>query len=259
MKKYWIILSFLTFFANPALAFSVKHDFAVQLGVFNASKTQFTYSISPREYSVASSVATSGMIDTLYPFKANYSTTGKIKGKELETTSYKYQSKSRFTKRTKELVYNDKGDPIIRISSKNDKEKKVQITQETDNKDTTDLQTVFAELAIQYNKVKFCANRMQVFDGKRRFDVIFKDEGKVTLPKNDKGPYFGEASKCSMYIDKLGEKGDDLLWEMTQDKPIYFWIMEDKQNKVPFIAKILVENTPLGKLEAYTKKITVEK
>lgn len=259
MRKLLLSSLFFMSLSTPTQAFTVEHDFTVILGIFNASDTNFSYSLSPQEYSVSSEVATAGMFNTLYPFKAIYATTGKIKKNDMETTSYKYQSQSRFTKRTKQLIYDNSGNPIYRLSSKNDQEKKVNIDQNLNSKDTTDLQTVFAKLSRQYNKVKFCDSRMEVFDGKRRFDVIFKDEGIEDLTPD--GKYFnfsGKASKCSMYIDKLNSKDDDLMWELTSERPIYFWIMEDAKTKHPFIAKISVEETPLGKLDVYAKNITVK-
>lgn len=258
MRKILLSCLFLTGMGFEAQALTVEHDFTVILGMFNASDTHFRYSLTPTSYKVNSEVATAGIFDTLYPFKAVYSTTGKINKKELETTSYKYQSQSRFTKRTKELIYDNNGNPLYRLSSKNNKQKKVSIDQKADNKNTTDLQTIFAKLAKQYNEVKFCDSRMEVFDGKRRFDVIFKDEGKENLKPEKYFKFSGSATKCSMYIDKLNAKDDDLLWELTSERPIYFWIMDDTKSKAPFIAKISVKETPLGKLDVYAKKITVK-
>lgn len=258
MPKFTAILLFLCMFPVRVFAFSVEHDFNVRLGVFNASDTTFTYALTPGGYAVSSEVATAGFFDTLYPFKAVYSTTGKIKNGGFETSSYKYESRSRFTKRTKELVYDDNGLPLYRISSKNDREKKVEIKNDLNNRDTTDLQTVFAKLARQYNQLKFCDSRMEVFDGKRRFSVIFKDEGRENVALNGKFKISGEAAKCSMYIDKLNSKDDDLLWELTSKHPVYFWIMEHPEKKVPFIAKIEVEETPLGKLEVYSQNIKIK-
>ena len=165
MKKTLFTLFSLLCLCREAGAFSVTHDFTVFIGPFNASQTSFTYALSPDSYAVASKVKTFGLFDTLYPFEARYATTGHIKNGKLETTSYKYQSQSRFTKRKKELIYNEQGVPVYRISSKNDKEKKVEITPDPKNNETTDLQTVFAELARQYNQVKFCDSRMEVFHG----------------------------------------------------------------------------------------------
>ncbi len=257
MKKTIFFAALLTFLSKPCFAFNATHDFTVFLGPFNASKTSFNYALDDENYAVSSKVRTAGFFDTLYPFEANYATTGKIVADKLETTSYKYQSQSRFTNRKKELIYNEDGQPIYRISSKNGKEKKVDITPSPKNDETTDLQTVFAELARQYNKVKFCDSRMEVFDGKRRFDVIFKDEGQEELIPNEYMPFQGTASKCSMYIDKLDSSGDDLLWQITSDRPIYFWILTDKETNIPFIAQIHIDETPLGKLDVYTSNITI--
>ena len=199
---------------QPAQAFSVRHDFSVQIGPFDASRTNFEYALTPTEYRVESTVKTNGLFDTLYPFRADYATTGKINGDNMETRSYKYKSQSRFTSRSRELVYDRNGKPLYRLSAKNGKEKKVDILPDAKNKDTTDLQTVFAELARQYNRFKFCDSRMEVFD--------------------------------------------DLLWDVTQDEPIYFWIMEDGVRKLPFIAKIEIDSTPLGRLQVLTQNITIK-
>lgn len=258
MKKTLLIALLITILSSPAYAFSVEHHFKVGIGAFDASRTTFTYALTDKSYSVNSNVKTNGFFDALYPFKANYSTTGIITKQGLETRSYHYDSKTRFNTRSKDLIYNEQGVPTHRISSKNGKEKKAEIEQTTDNKDTTDLQTVFAELARQYNNVKFCDSRQQVFDGKRRYDVIFKDEGQEKLQADKNSPFSGIASKCSMYIDKLGAEGDDLLWELTSDKPVYFWILKDKVSQKPFIARVNITDTPLGALNVYTTKITVK-
>lgn len=229
-------------------AFSVSHDFTVHLGPFHASRTDFTYGFDKNNYFVKSNVKTFGVFDTLYPFQAEYFTEGKV-ANSLKSTAYKYNSQSRFTNRSKEFVYDKNGNPILAVSIKNGKEKK-QNLEVNDNNYATDLQTVFAELIKLYNEVKFCDSKVEVFDGKRRFDVIFKDEGLEEISQ-------GLASKCSMFVDKLNETGDELLWEITADKPAYFWIMKDKKTKIPFIAQALIEDTPLGKLEVHTNKVTI--
>ena len=144
------------------------------------------------------------------------------------------------------------------VKRKNNKSKKVDIQQDKKNEGTTDLQTVFAEMSKQYTELRFCDSRMEVFDGKRRFDVVFKDEGEETIISNEYSPYGGLAHKCSLYIDKLDTQGDDLLWQITSERPIYFWILEEQKTKLPFIARIFVNDTPLGELNVYTQQITVK-
>ena len=237
-------------------AFSVTHDFSVGIGPFDASRTRFSYLLEPSAFQVKSAVKTHGLFDALYPFKADYETSGRIRGDDLETRNYNYRSQTRFNHRTKELVYDDNGILLYRLSSKNDRKKKVPIARDDKNAGTTDFQTVFAELAKQYNNVGFCDARLPVFDGKRRFDVIFKDEGKEILEPLPQSPFAGEAAKCSMYIDKLNTEDDDMLMQISAERPIYFWIM--KQEGKAFIARIRIDDTPLGALEAYATQITVK-
>ena len=79
MKKIYIFYCFFWGLITNAQATTVSHEFNVQLGAFNASRCNFTYSITTSNYEISSSVQTAGFFDTLYPFKAEYSTTGKIK------------------------------------------------------------------------------------------------------------------------------------------------------------------------------------
>jgi len=254
LTKILLISSF--WFPAQAHAFSVHHDFACRLGVFDPGSIGFTYNLTPETYAVTSTIKTGGFFDTLYPFKAVYNTTGRIDNDKLETASYKYQSASRFTTRTRELIYDKNGQPLYETSSKNGKEKKKTVTWSKKTDEFTDLQTIIAEMVKRYNKLKSCDSQMQVFDGKRRYKVIFKEDGQEQLKKNEFSPLEGTATKCSLYIDKLAETGDDLLWQITSDKPIYFWILE--QDGHPFIARIEVKETPLGPLRLYAQKITIK-
>lgn len=259
MKKLLsIIILFLLFIIKNTSAFEVNHELSITLGAFDAGRSSLSYNLTPKSYQVKSSIRTHGFFNTMYPFQANYSTTGKITKNKLQTSEYHYSSQSRFNRRTKELIYNDKGIPTYRISSKNNKSKKSEIKNTEKYQGTTDLQTVLAEFIKQYNELKFCDSRMEVFDGKRRFDVIFKDEGQESIQPCTENGYSGVAAKCSMYIDKLNSDDDDLLWQLTSERPVYFWILETPETYKPFIAQIRIKNTPLGKLDVCTTNITIK-
>lgn len=258
MQKITTFFLIVLLAASPAQAFSIRHEFFVTVGAFDASKTEFAYTIAPSSYQISSKVSTNGFFDTVYPFKAEYLTAGTISGNKMTATDYNYTSTSRFNTRSKKVVYNAKGEPLYQISSKNGKSKQRDFEPSPDPADTFDLQTVLAKLTRQYNQLGFCDSRMAVYDGKRRFDVIFKDEGQDTLSANKHSFYSGSAAKCSLHIDKLLSEDDDTLWQFSANKPIYFWIARDETSKHPFIARILIKDTPLGELNAYASKITVK-
>ncbi len=259
MKKSLLILLSVFSMITPARAYQIIHYTTAFLGPFNASNASFEYNITPQSYLVQTNIETNGVFGTVYPFVAEYKTTGKIQNNVFKTTSYKSDSKSRFNIRKKEMLYDANGKPTYRISTKNSSnKKKVEILPPPDNIRTTDLQTVLAEIITQYTKMNFCNARMHVFDGKKNFDIVFNDEGKDILAENKYSPYKGEAVKCSFYADDLGQKQDDLIFQITPKNPIYVWIMRDKKNNHPFIVKLEKKSTPLGKLIVYTKNIKIK-
>ena len=69
----------------------------------------------------------------------------------------------------------------------------------------------------------------------------------------------GRAAKCSLYSPNRAADGDDLLWQLSSDRPIYFWILKDAASGAPFIARVKINETPLGEMNVYTTKIEVKK
>ena len=259
MKKFILCLLFSLFSANQTLAYQIIHNATAFLGPFNASDASFKYDITPQSYLIQTNIKTNNVFGALYPFAAEYKTTGNINHNKFITTSYKSNSKSRFNTRSKEMFYDNNGKPIYRMSNKNSSnQKKVEILPPPDNIHTTDLQTVLAEMIVQYTNMNFCKARLHVFDGKKNFDIVFNDEGKETLSPNEYSPYKGTAAKCSFYADDLGQNHDDLIFQITPDNPFYVWILKDKKSNHPFIAKLEKPSTILGKLTVYTQNIEIK-
>ena len=256
MKKIMFFFLFFMSFISSAQAYETIHHAMAVLGLFDAATATFQYRISPQSYLVRTTIQTNGIFGNFYPFTAEYKTTGNVKNNLFQTTSYTSDSKSRFNTRKKEMFYDTNGKPIYRISTKNSSDKKkVEFLRPPDNIHTTDLQTVLAEIITQYTKMNFCNARMHVFDGKKNFDIVFNDEGKDILSENNYSSYRGEAVKCSFYADNLGQKSDDLIFQITPSNPIYVWIIKDKSTYRPFIAKMEKPSTILGKLTVYTHSV----
>ena len=258
-KKAVAAIIIALFWTDSALSLSVTHHFDAVIGIFNAGEADFCYRVNPKDYAVQSDLYTKGIFDTLYRFKAQYFTAGKIVDNVMKTQDYSYKSQSRFNDRTKKIIYDQDGTPLQYTYRKNKKEITRPITLPEDSDNTTDLQSVLAALARQYLQKGFCHATRKVFDGKRRYNVIFEDLGREWLSKNERSPFFGAAVKCSMSIDRLKHESDDMLWKISSDSPVYFWIMQDETTGVPFIARINITSTPLGEATVYTTKIEVKK
>ncbi len=258
MKNIVYFFIFCCLLPNCVQAATVEHRLNVGIGFFDAARVSMTYNLDKQSYEFASTVKTAGTFGKLYLFEALYSSEGIFKDGHTVTRDYRYETKSSSHLRTKQLVFDENGVLDHRLSSKDGKPKRVEITLPDTPFDASDLQTVFASVARQIIDNNFCAMEKTVFDGKKNYKVVFKDEGKETL-KDEEIPYSGEALKCSVYIQSLDEEDDgDLLWNTTSDRPIYFWVLQDSESKLPFLAKIEIKSTPLGRLKAYTTEVFIK-
>jgi len=244
-------------YTENVMAFEVTHDFLVHIGIFDAAKVNFSYQMNLHDYGIHSQVETNGFFNTLYPFAAQYDTSGIISKDNLITRDYQYLSRSRSKTRSKQVIFDDKGVPLSQVVISNNKKKTKTFKPSPTPADTFDLQTIMMKIAYQYNKLGFCASNMAVYDGKRRFDVEVSDLGDDVLPKIELSPFAGKAALCSMHIKKVLNEEDDALWNFAANKPIDFWIMVDEKTGRPFIAKVRIKETPLGELNAYATNVYV--
>ena len=258
MKNIAVFLLFICLLPSAALSAGIEHQLNVRIGFFDAARVKMNYNLTGNKYNFSSAVATAGTFADLYEFNASYSSSGIFKKDKVITQDYNYVTKNKSHTRTKQLVFDKNGVISHRLSSKDGEPKRVDITPPEMPFDAYDMQTVFAVLTRQITSSQFCDMEKVIFDGKKTYKIIIRDEGKETL--NDPEIAFnGEALKCSMYITALDDEGDnDLLWSTTADRPVYFWILHDKKSGLPYLTKIEIKSTPLGKLKAYTTAIVAK-
>ena len=258
MKKIAVFLLFICMLPSAAFCAGIEHQLNVRIGFFNAARVNMNYDLTGSKYNFSSAVATAGTFGDLYEFNASYSSSGIFKKDKIITKDYSYVTKNKSHTRTKQLVFDKNGVISHRLSTKDGEPKRVDITLPDFSFDAYDMQTVFAVLTRQISYNQFCAMEKTVFDGKKTYKITIRDEGKETL--NDPEIAFnGEALKCSMHVTALDDEDDnDLLWNTTADRPVYFWILKDKKSGLPYLTKIEIKSTPLGKLKAYATNIAVK-
>lgn len=254
MKRLLFWLFTATFLPLPLYAAEVTHHLASSIAFLDAAEETFTYKFyNNRDYDIKTSVITTNTFGTLYPFKATYHSVGTYNKNVFKPQSYFQTSKSRFHNRSKEIVYAD-GVPQYRISIKDDYKRRDETPIDSQYASSNDLLTTFAALTEQVMRKNNCDFEQYSFNGKRYSLSKVKTIGKEKIET----PYFkGKALKCQYHLEVLDDA--DAGFMLRKDEPIYFWVLRDKQTDLPFIARILVESTPFGELEALTTKIEVKK
>lgn len=257
MKKYLQILAATTLLSASANAASIKQTFKVEIGIFDAAIVDMSYRFENDAYNFSSQIQTSGLFDTFYSFKANYLTSGIFADNSFITQNYEQHTKSSSHTRTKRLIFNKNGILKKRISSKDGVERKVNITLPEKLPDAFDIQTVLLMLITQFKQNNSCDLNRTVFNGKKTYHITIKDQGRI-LFKDKKVPLSGEAHKCAAFIHQGNTEKGDLLWQVSSERFINFYLMKDKTTELPYLVKMEIASTPLGKLEAYMTDLEIK-
>ena len=256
MKKYIIALSGLLF-TFKAHATTVEETFDVEIGIFDAAKVHMAYTLTETDYTFSSQIETAGLFDKFYSFKASYLTSGFFDKSSLITQKYHQFTQSSAHKRSKYLVFNPQGTLTKRISTKDDQQKEVDITLPQTKIDNFDIQTALTKLIKNFSKTNSCDLNQTVFNGKKVYHITVKDSGR-TLLREEKLPVKGQAYECIAFIHQEQVTEGDLLWQVSSERSIKFYLMLDKATDLPFLAKMEIASTPLGKLEAYMTDLNIK-
>ena len=254
MRLIIIFIAMLGFMIDTAQALQVKQHMQTTIGLFDACEQILEYSFfNNKDYDVKTAVKTTGTFGVIYPFTANYHAVGTYNQDIFKPQSYFYEAQSRFTHRTKEIIYQD-GVPVQRISVKNEKKRYDDIIIDSKYAQSIDLLSMFGKLTEQIVRTGKCDFDDYSFNGKKYTKSTLKQIKKEKI----KTKYFeGKAIKCQYFLEVLDDA--DAGFMLNKDEPIYLWIMRDKQTDAPFVAKVEIASTPFGKLKSVTTKLEVKK
>lgn len=239
---------------KPAQALQIKHFMKTSIGPFDACEQTLIYGFfNNKDYDVKTTISTAGVFGTLYPFSGMYHAVGTYHKDTFKPQDYFTKTKSFTHKRTKELFY-ENGVPQYRVSTKNEKTRRDAVILDEKYGQSADLLSVFGMLIEQINRTGNCDFERYSFNGKRYGLSKVKTLGKEKI----KTDFFaGKALKCQYYLENAD--GGDAGFMLSKDEPVYFWALKDSKTGAYFLAQVVVESTPFGKLESITTNIEVTK
>ena len=258
MRKIGLLfLLILGLWTNNAKAVGLEQMMNVKIGVFEAGDIKLSYGKTNESYSISAEISTANFFGKMYPFVAKYSSVGKVLKNGFLPSLYETYTKSRSRIRTKKIFYDESGKAYKRVSTKNEKESVRTIDNVPETADSADLQTVFADLINKFHNSKSCEMLREVYDGKKHYKVIIRNENIETkyfeLIKKSMPAY-----KCSLYIENLKENNDNILWDVSADKPINLLIGIDEKTKIPYLLEIGIDSTPLGAVQVTPSTLEIK-
>lgn len=205
---------FLTFFAlsAPAPAASIlsrDNRFTVSYGVygggFQALAIDVAFDFDKVDYTVAMNAKPYGVLGSLLPWAGLYQTKGIVQKGVLQPVEHDRISAWRDDKSHVIMSYkNGVLTKLEEIENEKGKESKKNLPLDKSyHKGTVDLVTGVIDMLIRATDKNNCTYARDMYDGRRRFRMTFKDQGMQTITPSAVNIFSGKAHLCRMELVPL--------------------------------------------------------
>ena len=223
-----------------------KMEYAVYAGGFNVVTADLTVDLSKKDsYYLNLGAYTHGMLAKLAPWKGTFKTKGWYN--PSAGTARPEEHKSTATWRGEldidTYTYGKDGSFKQYRVKEHDKAEQVRSPDEALTKDTIDVLTATLAAMQSVSKSGICSTSKEIFDGKRRYQIIFQDMKKVSMLPSGLNLYSGPATECIIEVKQLAGKVREKPrgWMSIQEQgrergtmpTIWFANLEDGQPAIP--------------------------
>ena len=158
-------------------------------------------------YELWSEMETVGLVDTLFPWTYRSEVRGRIEGEALAPDTFSSHSELRDKRQQVILRYGPDGPQVDEAtpfegSALGEEYTRDEVPVEM-RAGTIDPLTEIASVSLQMAQGRGCAGTRSVFDGLRRYDVVYEDLGESELESSSYDAYEGRARRCRSEVKPL--------------------------------------------------------
>ncbi len=210
---------FALFVAAPACAQdtpvkpAVVLDYKIYIGGLEALASTVSIGADTAHYDVAIKAVTAGAIGRMMPWTINIDSRGNVSDNVLQPIEHAQKDNFQGKDRSVVLRYDGHGGFIERKVFPDAQEDQRDEVPADQTRDTLDIVSgVFAGLRA-VDRTGSCNSRVPVFDGRRRFDLVYSDDGHETMEPSGVAIYAGDALKCAVKVEPMAG-----YWKKNQKK-----------------------------------------
>jgi len=207
------------FIATPAFAEeapvkpAVVLDYKIYIGGLEALSSTVSIGEDATHYDVAIKAVTAGAIGRMMPWKIDIDSRGNVAGDVLQPVEHAQKNNFQGKERSVTLRYDGHGGFVERKVLPDAQEDQREEVPAEQTRDTLDIVSgVFAGLRA-VDRTGSCNSRVPVFDGRRRFDLVYSDDGHEMLEASGVAMFSGDALKCLVKVEPMAG-----YWKKNQKK-----------------------------------------
>jgi hypothetical protein len=242
LSKPGVVLAFLTAMTIPARAeevpvkAAVGLDYKIYIGGLEALAFAVTIRSDEAHYDIEIQATTAGMIGRVFPWVIHIGSKGNVSDNRLQPVQHAQTNNFQGQDRAIFLNYDGHGGFLERRAVPDQHEdQRDEVTPEL-TRDTLDiLSGVLAGLR-NVDRSGSCNGRVPVFDGRRRFDLVYADDGRETLEPSSVATFRGDTLRCAVKVEPIAG-----FWRKNQKK-----FFSQKVNGEDRVVPIEVYIAPVG-------------
>jgi hypothetical protein len=234
---------------------AVDLDYAIYIGGLEALVANVSIASDRQHYDIEIKANTAGAIGKLFPWDVHIASKGNVAGDVLQPIEHVQRSSFQGKDRAVTLTYDGHGGFLERKVLPDAKEDDRDPVPPEMTRDTLDIVSGILAGLRTVDRTGKCDGRVPVFDGRRRFDLVYADNGHETLEPSGVSIFGGDALRCDVKVQPVAG-----FWKKNQKKfftrkvdgedqvvPIEVYIARVGAAKVE--APVRIESTsPFGKL-----------
>ncbi len=177
--------------------------YSVYAGGFEALHATLVMNLDKRAYGLKVKAETQGLIGDLFPWQASYITTGHTQHGMLVPSVYTARNTWRKNEKITEMDYGPNGRILKSTTQDGDKTTVKRDFKATLTRHTLDMLTGVLAMLQSVKNTDSCAGAFPVFDGKRRFNIVLKNDGEEMLKSSSYSDYRGMALRCTLTVQPV--------------------------------------------------------
>lgn len=192
---------------------AVGLDYKIYIGGLEALNATVTIGADAAHYDVEIKAVTAGAIGRILPWIIHIGSKGNVAGDVLQPVEHAQVNNFQGKDRSVTLNYDGQGGFIDRKVVPDAQEDQRDAVPAEMTRNTLDIVSGVLAGLRAVDRTGSCASRAPVFDGRRRFDLVYSDDGHETLDSSAVAIFSGETLKCAVKVEPVAG-----FWRKNQKK-----------------------------------------
>ncbi|MBD20576.1 MAG: hypothetical protein CMM37_06000 [Rhodospirillaceae bacterium] len=233
----------------------IQLEYEVYIGGLRAITANLHNAFSEKTYDTTLNLQTEGITGKLFQWSFSAFSFGEIKQNKVIPRKAGRDSTWRGKKRSARLTFGKDGVPIVTLTP----DPKMKIKEQIPSKKlvhTRDLTGALVSHLFRAAATKSCVRSERIFDGKRRYNLIFEGQVEEQLKRDQYSPYGGPTLRCQFRMEKIaGFRPKASRYKWMSDGSARIWLARVFPNTM--IVPIRLEaDTTFGGLFIYLVSAT---